>query len=51
MPISPASSPCSEVQLPWEWGFAGYDGGASPLLPNPAPDQAPKALTVPKNDT
>jgi hypothetical protein len=36
---------------PEEWGFAGYDGGASPLLPNSASDEAPKALIAPKNDT
>jgi hypothetical protein len=31
---------------PTEWGFAGYDGGGSPLLP--APDEA-KALPAPEN--
>jgi hypothetical protein len=32
---------------PEEWGFAGYDGGGSPLLP--APEQA-KALPPPADD-
>jgi hypothetical protein len=32
---------------PEEWGFAGYDGVGSPLLPEPAP---PKALPPPDDD-
>ena len=29
---------------PEEWGFAGYDGSASPLLPAPEKAEATKAL-------
>jgi hypothetical protein len=32
---------------PEEWGFAGYDGGASTLLPGPDQTAAPKALASP----
>jgi hypothetical protein len=33
---------------PEEWGFAGYDGGASPLLPAPENDADTKALPAPE---
>ena len=35
---------------PEEWGFAGYDGGTSPLLPASEPGVAPKALAAPETD-
>lgn len=35
------------LPYPEEWGFAGYDGVGSPLLPKPEP---PKALAPPDDD-
>jgi hypothetical protein len=37
------------LPYPEEWGFAGYDGGGSPLLPAPTPS-ATRALPPPDDD-
>ena len=40
---------CRLLPHPEEWGFAGYDGGGSPLLPAPTPS-ATLALPPPDDD-